>query len=212
MPCNQCLGIEREFDRATANRGLRRYRREGPGRSTRALIEALLAAGVEGYTLLDIGGGVGAIQYALLEAGAASAIGVDASSAYLEAARQEAARRGLGERVEGIHGDFVELAPSIAEADIVTLDRVICCYHDMRSLVRESAQRARKLYGIVFPRESWWLRPVFAVGNLYLRLRRSPFRIFLHSQAEIEAGVDRHGLTKIKEQDIGLWRMVVFAG
>ncbi|HSR48092.1 MAG TPA: class I SAM-dependent methyltransferase [Anaerolineales bacterium] len=212
MTCNQCLGIEREFDRATAQRELRRYRRDGAGRSTRVLIEALLAAGVEGCTLLDIGGGVGAIQYALLERGATSATGVDASSAYLEAAHEEAARRGLAARVRGLHGDFVRLAPTIAEADIVTLDRVICCYHDMRSLVEESARRARTLYGIVYPREAWWLRPAFAIGNLYLRLRQSPFRVFLHSQREIDAGVARHGLRKIEERDVGVWRVAVFAG
>jgi magnesium-protoporphyrin O-methyltransferase len=210
MTCSQCLGIEREFDRRTAENDLRRYRRDGAGRSTRILVEALLASGVEGQTLLDIGGGVGAIQHALLGAGAVSATSVDASSAYLAAAQEEAARRGLAERIRALHGDFVTLAPTIAPADIVTLDRVICCYHDMRSLVDASAWRARRLYAIVYPRPSWWLRPAFRTMNLWLRLRRSPFRVFLHQEAEIEAGVQRHGLQPRFKRSVGVWRVSLF--
>lgn len=211
MASCQCLGIEREFDRRTAESDLRRYRRGGPGRTTRILIERLLAEGVRGQTLLDIGGGVGAIQHALLEAGAAAVTSVDASSAYLEAARGEAARRGLADRIVALHGDFVALAPHVQAADIVTLDRVICCYHDMRALVDASAGRARRLYGIVYPRPAWWLRPAFAAGNLWLRLRRSPFRVFLHNEAEIEAGVRRHGLAPAMKRNVGVWRVSVFA-
>lgn len=207
----QCLGIEREFDRRTAENDLRRYRRAGPGRSTRVLLEGLLALKVEGQTLLDIGGGVGAIQHALLEAGAASATSVDASSAYLAAADEEASRRGLADRIRAIHGDFVALAPTIAPADIVTLDRVICCYHDMHGLIEASARRAQRGMGIVYPRPAWWLRPAFAAGNLWLRLRRSPFRVFLHAESEIESAIRRHGLEPKLKRNVGVWRVSIFA-
>lgn len=211
MTCNQCLGIEREFDRQTAQKNLRQYRRQGAGRSTKVLLEMLLACGVEQASLLDIGGGVGAIQHALLEKGATSATSVDASTAYLEAALQEADRRGLAERIQAVHGDFVAVANSVAKADIVTLDRVLCCYHDVQALVDRSAEKAIRLYGIVFPRETWWLRPFFALGNAYLRLCHSPFRVFLHPQSEIESGVARRGLRKVRQQDVGIWRVAVFA-
>ncbi len=42
-------------------------------------------------------------------------------------------------------GDFVEVAGSIQPADIVTLDRVICCYPDVERLVGLSSQRATRL-------------------------------------------------------------------
>jgi hypothetical protein len=48
--------------------------------------------------LLDIGGGIGAIQHELLAAGAAHATSVEAPVAYLEAVREESSRRGLGDR------------------------------------------------------------------------------------------------------------------
>ncbi len=72
MSCAQCQGIERMFDRRAAERELRQYRAAGPGGTTRLLIDALKAEGVAGLTLLDIGGGVGAIQHELLRAGSAT--------------------------------------------------------------------------------------------------------------------------------------------
>jgi predicted RNA methylase len=98
------------YDEKRATSELRKYREQGPIPSTRALIEALKAEGVEGATLLDIGGGIGAIQHELLDAGATRAICVDASAAYLDAARGEGRRRGQGGRVNYLHGDFVDLA------------------------------------------------------------------------------------------------------
>lgn len=85
----------RQFDQKRAIRDLRDYRKHGPAATTQALIDALVSAGVQQRTLLDIGGGVGAIQYELLNAGAREATSVDVSAAYLDAARSEAERRGI---------------------------------------------------------------------------------------------------------------------
>jgi magnesium-protoporphyrin O-methyltransferase len=174
------------------------------------LIEVLIRMGVEESSLLDIGGGVGAIQHALLEAGARRARSVDASAAYAEIARQEADRRGLAAKIDILHGDFVALADSIPSADIVTLDKVICCYHDVRALVAASAARATRLYGLIYPRDAWWLRPVFAAGNLIFRLRRSSFRIFLHATAEVEATIAAQGLRAAFRRNHGIWQVAVF--
>jgi len=211
MPCDQCFGIEQEFDGRTARREQAGYRRKGAPKTTRLLIDGLLQAGVEGRTVLDIGGGVGALQHALLDAGASRAQSVDASSAYLEVARQEAERLGLADRIEAVHGDFVRVAQAVAAADIVTLDRVICCYDDMRSLVRESARRARRLYGVVYPRDLWWLRPAFGLMNLLLRMRRSSFRTFLHPTNAVEGELTQLGLTKIFHRNSGMWQVAVFS-
>lgn len=210
MASCQCQGIEVEFGEREARAQLRRYRRRGASGTTRQLIEALVGMGVEGGTVLDIGGGVGAIQHSLLAAGASRARSVDASQAYSEIAGEEAARRGLAARIESSHGDFVALAESIPPADIVTLDRVICCYHDVQALVAASAARARRLYGVVYPRDVWWLRPVFALGNLVLRLRRSSFRIFLHSTTEVEALIAAEGLRPAIQRFHGMWQVAVF--
>ena len=95
MNCCQCQGIEELFSQEYVAKELSRYRSKGPDRTTRILTEAITELGVEGLTLLDIGGGVGAIQYELLASGVDQATNVEASTAYIEAAREEAQRRRL---------------------------------------------------------------------------------------------------------------------
>ena len=99
-------------------------------------------------TLLDVGGGVGAIQHELLAAGAAHVTSVDASASYLEAAREEASRRGVEDRITYQHGDFVQLAESVPPADIVTLDRVLNVYPDWERLAGLAAAHAQRLLGL----------------------------------------------------------------
>lgn len=211
MDCCQCQGIEGLFDQHTADRNLKTYRRKGPDRGTRILLDALRTAGVSGATLLDIGGGIGVIQLELLSAGAASATDVDASTVYIAAARAESARRGFGDRVTYHHGNFIALAPIIAPADIVTLDRVICCYPDMRSLVTASATKARRLYGLVYPRDTWATRAIFAVGNLLLWLRRNTFRIYAHPTPAVEAVLRAAGLERTFHRNAGFWQVALYA-
>jgi len=210
MNCCQCQGIEEVFSQQYVTKELSRYRRTGPPKTTRMLVEAIKEAGVDGLTLLDIGGGVGAIQHELLDAGVQGATNVDASIAYIHAARAEAQRRGYTERVSHRYGDFVDLAEEIAPADIVTLDRVICCYHDMEKLVSLSAGRADKLYGLVYPRDTWWVKFGLAVGNLFSRLQRSPYRAFAHPTQAVEALVSSLGLKRTSHRQTFVWQVVVY--
>ena len=211
MVCPHCLGLEQEFNSDVARRELRRYRRRGPDRTTRILIEQIRGRGVDGRTLIDIGGGVGAIQHALLGGGALRASSVDVSSAYDAAGAEEARRRGWADRIDRVHGDFVAVADQVPTADIVTLDRVLCCYPDVEGLVHASAAHARRLYGVVYPRDSWWLRPAFAAANFFLRLRGSSFRIFLHPTEVVEAFLARDGLDRVFHRMVGMWQVVLFA-
>ena len=211
MSCPHCRGAEKIFDQGTAERDLKAYRAHGPGATTRLLIAALKAAGVADRTLLDIGGGVGAIQHELLKDGARSAIAIDASSAYLHAARQEAERQGHADRIAYQQGDFVELAPQLPQADIVTLEKVICCYPDMRALVGLSSARAGKLYGVVFPRDTWWMRLGGRFFNLFLRLQRNAFRFFVHPTAAIETVVRANGLERRYYRKTLFWQVIVYA-
>lgn len=208
--CSHCQDAESLFTRRTARRDLRRYRRSGPHGTTRHLLRMLQREDLRDGALLDIGGGIGAIQHTLLRDGLARAVHVDASRAYLDAAEDEAVRQGHRERVEYHHGDFVELADELAEADIVTLDRVLCCYPDMPRMVRTSAARARRLYGLSYPREHWGSRTAVTFGNLYFRARRSAFRAYLHSPDAIESEVRRQGFTTIARARTLLWHIAVY--
>ena len=215
MDCCQCQGIESVFDKKVAAKDLKRYRKKGAIGATRTLIEALKAEGLEGLTLIDIGGGIGAIQHELMGAGVASATNVDASSAYVEAAREEAQRRGYEDRVSYHHGNFVEMASELRPADIVTLDRVICCYHDMDALVGASSKLAGKLYGVIYPRDTWWVklafRTIISIATLYFLIRRNPFRVYLHPTQAVDAVVRSNGLKQRSYKASGAWQVVVYS-
>ena len=211
MKCCQCEGIELEFNSEEAENEIEAYREEGPIETTQLLIDALTEQGVEGLTLLDIGGGVGAIQHAMLSAGASSATAVEASSAFAEAAEDQALELGWSEQVDVQHGDFVQLADTLPLHDIVTLDRVICCYHDMKSLVRLSAARASALYGIVYPRDMWWNRIGFRILNLFVWFSRSPFRTFVHPDAGVKRILDSIGMKRVFYRKTFIWQVAVYA-
>jgi len=210
MSCAQCKGIVQEFDHRLARRELRRYRRKGPSGTTRRLLLALRGAGVKDASFLDIGGGVGAIQHGLLAAGAAGGTHVDASPAYLDAARDEASAQGHADRVRYVEGDFVALAPEMEPADVVTLDRVLCCYHDMPAMVDASAPLARRLYGVVYPREHLPMRVAFRLINFIQRLRRRPFNVFLHGTAAVDRRIRGHGFRKLFQGTSPLWQIHLY--
>jgi hypothetical protein len=209
--CRPDAALDDMFDVRMARHDLKKYRKTGAEPTAKALINLLRERGVKGATLLDVGGGVGAIHHELLDAGAASAVHADASSQYIAVARDEAERRGHSDRVNFVVGDFVAQAPVIAKADIVTLDRVICCYPDMPALVRESASRAKKFYGASFPRERWFLRVGFRVLNWIMALRRKGFRIYMHSHAAIDAALRREGLTPRASARTFVWQVVIYS-
>ncbi len=214
MSCAQCEGIETQFGRAAAARSLRRYRRRGPDKSTRLLVESLRLAldhaDAKGATLIDVGAGVGAIHHELLDGRVVRAVHVDASSAHLAVARDETERRGHGGQVEFVSGNFVSVADSVAPADVVTLDRVICCYDDMPGLVSRSAEKATRFYGAVYPRELTWMRIAIATINVVQRLKRSSFRVFLHRPSAIDAALRAAGLERLTLRRTFGWEVVVY--
>ena len=210
MDCCNCEGCESVFDEQAAASKLKSYREKGPARETRLLLRILKEQGIDNLTLLDIGGGVGVIQYELLDAGVSTVVSADASRAYISAAQQEAERRGQAGRITHQHGDFVELAAGIEDADIVTLDRVICCYRNMEALVELSAVRARRFYGLVYPRSKWWTKAMIWAENFQRQVRRRPFRAFVHSTAAVEAVLGDNGLQKLAHHKTLFWQVVVY--
>src|SRR5262249_44494921 len=131
-----------QFDVTVARRDLDAYRRKGPDKPTRLLRDGILAAHSDLTTVLDVGGGVGALSLELIKAGTARATLVDASAAYLSGAREEATRAGRREQLEIVAGDFVALASTLPRAGIVTMNRVVCCYPDFRALLGSALDHA----------------------------------------------------------------------
>jgi magnesium-protoporphyrin O-methyltransferase len=174
------------------------------------LLDMIQAHEVSGATVLDVGGGIGVIDHELLAAGARRAVLVEATPAYLEAARAEAEEAGLLDRMEIVAGDFVRRADDIGEADIVTLDRVVCCYRGADELISASASHARKLYGLVLPRDRWYIPWLLRLENVRWWLRRSAYRAYAHANTRIDARVRAAGLRQRSEKFTPLWRVVLY--
>jgi len=210
MDCCQCEQIESRFDEKKARAKLARYRRVGPEKTTRVLVEALLAEGVAGKRLQDVGAGIGAIQHELFKHGIVAAVNIEASSAYIAACRDEAVRRGHADKITHVHGDFSTMG-EMPPTEIVTMERVICCFPDMPGLVTQACENSEEILGLVYPREKWWVKAVMAIFyNLRFRLAGSDFRVFVHPVSKIEALIDRMGFKARSASNVGAWRVAVF--
>jgi magnesium-protoporphyrin O-methyltransferase len=181
------------FGRKPAEREARRFRKRGLRGSAKALAE--LAGEVRGESVLEVGGGIGAIEIELLEAGAGRATNVELAATYEEAARALLAERGLSDRVDRRLGDFVAEADTIEPHDVVVMHRVVCCYPDVDALVGTAAERAARRLVLTYPQERVVVRAAFWVGNAVMRLRGSTFRAFVHPVRRIEAAAEARGLT-----------------
>ena len=107
-------------------------------------------------------------------------------------------------------GDFVTVADGVEPADLVALDRVICCYADVTALIARSAPLARFRYGLVYPRDTWLARLGVTVENLWLRFRRSSFRVYFHRTTDVDAIVAAHGLVKRHHRQTLGWQLSLY--
>jgi magnesium-protoporphyrin O-methyltransferase len=117
----------------------------------------------------------------------------DASSGYLDAARHHLASRNLSCHAQFVLGDFAATAGGLPDADIVTLDRVVCCYPDVEALLRGAAARARRIVAFTYPRNTWYVRAGTVVENFWYRLRQDPFRAFVHSPQRMASVLEAAG-------------------
>lgn len=210
MPCNCCEITDSAFSEEEARSEIREYCRKGPAKTTRLILESIRSLNLKNADLLDIGGGIGVIHHELLKDTARAATHVDASSAYLKEAKEETARRGHDGRVTFIHSDFTEVAEHISPADIVTLDRVVCCYPHFQRLLKAAASHSRNALSMSYPREVWYMRIFLKVSNFYQRIRRDPFRVFLHPVAEMDELIRREGFERTSLRRIFGWETALY--
>ena len=216
MPCPCCQppesgDYEGMFDKDWANREADAYIDHGLEARAKRLIAFLVENSAGPIRVLDVGSGAGGVHHELLRRGlAASVVAVEASSAYISAARMISERLGQESQVEYLHGDFATAADGIDSADAVILDRVICCYPHLDQLLGASASKAERYLALSYPREKWWVRIAFGLFNVYLKLKRKDFRTFVHPHAEVHSIAVRDGLEQVHADTEGFWQITVF--
>lgn len=206
-----CYGDEygELFGGREASRTARRFRRKGLRGSAEELTGAVIAAGVDGASVLEVGGGVGHLHTRLLQAGAARAVNVELSPGWEAAARDLLVDLGLEDRVERRTGDFVDEAGELPEVDVVVLHRVLCCYPRWRAMGDAAVSRSRRLLAITLPVDRWWTRAVIGAGNVLFRLRGRDFRAYVHPPAEVLERIRGAGFRVLHDHHGLVWRTVV---
>jgi magnesium-protoporphyrin O-methyltransferase len=208
--CCTPKGYRTIFSEKSAASEAKRYRRRGLDGTSRRIFEFIKKRGVEGKTLLEVGGGIGAIEIELLEAGMATAVNVELTPTFEAAAGDLLGMAGLADRVERKVMDFTEVGEEVGAADVVVLNRVICCYPDMPKLAGAAAKHARVLLVLSFPNTRWWTQLGLSFGNFGLGLFRIQFRVFIHPPDAILAAVEQHGFkTRFNSRGF-MWQMVAF--
>ncbi len=199
-----CAATASHFDRQRALGDRRRYERDGPDITTVLLLEVLRPVIRAEDTLLDVGGGIGVLDLELLREGVREALLVEAAPQYVAVARELAAHAGRHERFRAVLGDFTGISPAPA-AEIVTLDRVVCCYPDFAELLRRSAASCRRVLAMSFPRDRWYVRLVFSLENLLRKVKGNPFRTFVHPPSGMAAVLHGAGWRRLAVRSTSVW-------
>jgi magnesium-protoporphyrin O-methyltransferase len=184
---------------------------------TTSLLAALERRGLEGRTVIDIGCGVGDLMLALLARGASTGTGMDLGAEGIRRARDLAASRGLADRATFVVGDGA-VAP-LAGADLVVLNRVVCCYADVDALIENATGAAQRMLAFTAPvdrgiagafnRVSTWC------SNRWYALRKEKyrgFRVFVHDLDAVERKIRSAGFERTHDDRVrGVWRLEIFA-
>lgn len=209
MTCCSPEGTNKCFSRH-ARRYSKRFRKKGLDKQQSILAKGILEHGVASKTILEIGCGAGGLHLSLLQKGAASAVGVEIAEGMLNQAREHAGRMGLSDRTSYHLGDFVGMNGSIPDSDIVILDKVLCCYADVTTLIHQSTEKCRALYAATYPRDSILARLFFKPAEWFGELLRWSFHPYYHEPATIENMIMRRGFEEVVSQTTPIWQVKIY--
>jgi hypothetical protein len=205
--CCNPRGCDKLFTPRFARRMATRYRKKGLDRTARRMVEFLELRGIEGATVLEIGGGVGEIQIELLKRGAARSVNLELSPAYDEEAKRLLREAALEDRAERRLHDIAVDPDGVEPADIVVLHRVVCCYPDYERLLGAAAQRARRLLVFSYPPRNVVSRLLIGAVNLAFRLLRREYRSFAHPPSAMLGQLNERGLRHTFAHHAPIWQV-----
>ena len=184
---------------------------------TASLLDAITEAGVADRTVLDVGCGIGDLAIEVVARGAASGIGYDLSPKAIEEARKLAASRGVDNQMRFEVGDGAKL--DLPAADIVVINRVVCCYPDTDNLLERTLGAAGSVFAMTAPVSNGvtglWNRLWSALENVGYRLRPSKyggFRTFIHDLDRIDERIRAAGFRRVRhERRRVVWDLAVYS-
>lgn len=196
------------FNSGRAKKFARQYRKRGLTNTSSLMVDYLCAHGIDGASVLEIGGGVGQIQVELLRRGAAQVTNLEISTNYEAEATQLLEQAGMTSRVTRRFVDIAKAPDEVASADIVILHRVVCCYDDYAALLSAAGSHAEHLLVFSHPPRNVLVRGEFWIKNFVRRIRRNPFRTFVHPPSAMVSALHATGLKTGFEHRGWSWNIV----
>lgn len=203
-PCD----YDKIFDERRARAKARDYARKGLDSDAQRIVDLVHSRTSTGYSLLEIGGGIGEIQLELLRDGATRALNVELGTQWEAVAADLNRDRGLGDRIERRLGDFAREGESVAAADVVIMHRVVCCYPDSEALVTAAADHARSLLVMTFLVDRWWIRWGIAIMNALVAIQGNTFRSYAHATSAVLAAAQRQGMRSVEHRRGLIWQLI----
>lgn len=207
MSCCDPNGLNGLFKGPVVEAELRAFRKRGLGKRQKLVLE-ILRGQTESRSVLDIGCGIGGLGLSLLAQGAAHSVFVDVSKDYLRAARELAREGGADGHADFIEADFMQT--DLSPADIVVLDRVVCCYPDAPALLHKAAAHSQTHLIFSYPRPAWWMNVTGYLLNLGMRVWRKEYRFYVHEEEELLDAGKKNGHTLQEVHNVGVWRVAAF--
>jgi len=199
-----------EFFTRFSKKYAKRFRKGKLEKVQRFLLEGVRKEPVTSKEILDIGCGVGSLHLTLLKEGAARAVGVDMAEGMLDKAKQFASQLGMAEKTEYVLGDFVERKNQLGNADITILDKVVCCYEDVKTLMETSTQKTKSIYAFSHPRRSLLMKAIFKTQIFVCSLLRTSFRPHWHDWLWVRSLVTAQGFELVYENATIAWQVAVY--
>ena len=192
-----CCGADLFFDKKTADKKYKSYLKKGASRVTAKIISQLKNQDIKGKSMIDIGGGVSALQWWFLENGGNRTIDIDASSGYLKQAKDHAKSKGWESSTNFLLGDCVDVYTQIEPADYITLDKVVCCYPNYKEIVESTCDKATQTVSLSYPMDGFIAMVIRKTGDILMSFRDNPFRPFIHSVKDIRTVFKQKGYSNI---------------
>jgi SAM-dependent methyltransferase len=189
---------------------MRSYLRRGLRGDARLLAGWAREGGVAGVSVLEVGGGVGAIQADLLRAGAASGRVVDVVPAYERFARELAEQIGIEEMTSFLVADITADPDAVSAADVVALRRVVCCSPYGPALLEAAARLTKHVLVLSYPRPARLIRATAWLQNMIFALLRRDFRVYIHPPATLTAAAVAGGLQRTNAHTGLIWESAIF--
>ena len=67
------------------------------------------------------------------------------------------------------------------------------------------------MYGLIYPRDTWWVKAVTMVENFLWEIKGSNFRVYVHPSSEIDHIVRDNGLKLVFSRKLIDWEIVLYA-